>query len=270
MTIIGSSQEKTGSTEDAIQTYNSILPWLSSLETLSLESPLFTMWTERLLVRLCQLCDQSAETGEYLDSAEALQIYRFWSRYWETTGKGTGAEGMAPHRRSAWKAYYDSLSTVLRHELPYSVGSTSNMTEKTPSVPHSHLRLQQRAELKRVETIYETLLLKETQFPKASESNQETEAWTDAVMDNWRILCGPTWSDGDLGEGGKEAVGRGVLDVRHPSSRVYLMEDVTCLICCYLDPLPCSDKNISFYADTTASLHRSRFPGGVPFSFQGL
>lgn len=64
-----------------------------------------------------------------------------------------------------------------------------------------------------METIYENLLIKETKFPKASETNHEVESWVDSVMDNWRLLCGPTWSDEDLGEGGKEGVARGVLDV---------------------------------------------------------
>lgn len=75
------------------------------------------------------------------------------------------------------------------------------------------MRLRQRAELKRVETSYENLLIKETQFPRASESNREIEAWVDSAMDNWRLLCGPTWSDDDLGEGGKEGVARSVLDI---------------------------------------------------------
>lgn len=74
------------------------------------------------------------------------------------------------------------------------------------------MRLRQRAELKRVETIYENLLVKETSFPKASDTNHAIEEWVDSVMDNWRLLCGPTWKDEDLGEGGKEGIARSVLD----------------------------------------------------------
>jgi hypothetical protein len=205
--------------EDAVQTYSSIVPWLSSMKTLGAESSLFRSWTERLLVRLCQLSDQSTETGAHADPAEALRAYRIWANYWDAAGKTAGDEGMARHRRSAWKAYYNTLSSMLRHNSLHIADPT--IAENNPSTnPEKPLlqqpvnaRMQQRAELKRVETVYEGLLLKETPFPKASENNFEIEAWTDSVMDNWRFLCGPKWTDADLGEGGKEAVGRGVLDV---------------------------------------------------------
>jgi hypothetical protein len=202
----GSSQDKTGAVSDAIQTFRSVLPWLSSVDIAS-ESTLFKSWAERLLVRLCQLVDQTTETGEYVEPAEALQAFRLWGKFCGSTGSTGGAESMARHRHSAWKAYYATLSTMLQHDLPYN--TTSEVIGKSTK---SDTKLQQRTELKRVEIIYENLLLKEIHFPKASDGNQEIEEWTDAVVGNWRLLCGPTWSDNDLGEGGKEAVGRGVLD----------------------------------------------------------
>ncbi|KAH7122716.1 hypothetical protein B0J11DRAFT_532151 [Dendryphion nanum] len=209
----GSSHDKTGSVEDAIYTYNSVIPWLSTL-SMGTESSLFKSWTERLLVRLCQLSNQAAETSEYLDVEDSLHVYRFWAKYWEATGKGSGADGMAHPRRSAWKAYYDTLSHILRHNIVYPLeASPESNVEKTSLENNEYLRLQQRAEIKRVEAIYESLLLKETQFPTAKDNNLEIETWTDSVMANWRFLCGPTWTDNDLGEGGKEAVGRGVLDI---------------------------------------------------------
>ncbi|KAF1972267.1 filamentation protein-like protein [Bimuria novae-zelandiae CBS 107.79] len=210
----GSSHEKTGSIEEAVTTFSSILPWLSS-KPIASETPQFRMWAEHLLVRLCHLSDQSSEVGNYTDLTDALQAYRFWAKYWETTAKGGGTEGVsaAKYRRLAWKAYYDTLSTMLRHDVPYEVESVSTdfATEKPAALSQS--RLHQRAELKKVETIYESLLLKETHFPKANETNTEIEKWVDAAMDNWRIFCGPTWTDADLGAGGKEAVGRCMLDI---------------------------------------------------------
>lgn len=167
-------------------------------------------------MRVCILSDQSVGADEFVDPTEALHAYRFWAKYWESNAKTTGTEGSiaARYRRLAWKAYYDTLSTILQHSLPYHAESALlDASEKISLQRYFDTRLQQRAELKRVETVYESLLLTETQFPKASESNQEIEAWTDAVIHNWRYLCSPTWSDQDLGEGGKEAVGRGVLDV---------------------------------------------------------
>lgn len=215
----GTSQERTATVEEALQTYHSILPWLSSLKGAS-TIPQFKVWSERLMVRLCLIADQSAETSELVEPEEALQIYRFWAKSWEYIGNsGSGGESAARLRRLSWKAYYDTLSIILRRRLPYkpeaSITQSQDFSAKEKGLLETNptLRFQQRAELKRVETLYESILLKETQFPKASESNQEIEAWTESVIENWRVLCGPTWTDRDLGEGGKEAVARGVLDI---------------------------------------------------------
>jgi hypothetical protein len=217
LTGTGSALEKTGAIEEATATYTSIIPWLSSTTTPNTESAQFKMWGEQSLVRLCQLSDQSSGAGERINASDALRTYRYWAKFWDATSKSGGSDaagaGAAHYRRLAWKAYYDSLSTILRHDLAYEPDQTPIIHEKPQSTTQSDVRLRQRAELKRVETVYENLLIRETHFPKASETNHEVEAWVDSVMDNWRLLCGPTWSDADLGEGGKEGVARGVLDV---------------------------------------------------------
>lgn len=74
-------------------------------------------------------------------------------------------------------------------------------------------RLRQSSELRRVEATYEGLLLKETVFPNADETNLEVLNWADRVMSNWSVFCGSDWQDKDLGGGGKEAMSRGVLEV---------------------------------------------------------
>lgn len=74
-------------------------------------------------------------------------------------------------------------------------------------------RIAQYAELKRVETAYESLLLNQVGFPKANEANVEVENWTDQVMFNWSLLIGPDWEEDDLENGGKAGVGRRVLAV---------------------------------------------------------
>lgn len=198
---------------DALVTYSSVMPWLSSTSTP--ESVQSNMWTENLLVRLCQLSDQSSDASDIVAPTDALRTYRYWGRHWEVTSKGGGHDvsTAAHHRRRAWKAYYDSLSRILQQGLPYEPEPAPASSEKPPLLTQTSLRLRQRAELKRVETVYEGLLIKETQFPRASEINHEVEAWVDSVMQNWRLLCGPTWTDADLGEGGKEGVARSVLDV---------------------------------------------------------
>ncbi|KAH7359718.1 hypothetical protein BKA66DRAFT_612353 [Pyrenochaeta sp. MPI-SDFR-AT-0127] len=211
----GSALEKTGAIGDAVTTYSSVVPWLASTTTPSTETLQFKMWAENLLVRLCQLSSQASGAGDHVEPSEALQTYRYWARFWEGTAK-TGvsdAANASRHRRLAWKAYYDTLSMILRHDLAFEPDSTHATQEKSALHGQSSVRLRQRAELKRVETVYESLLIKETQFPKASEVNHEIEVWVDSVMDNWRLLCGPTWNDDDLGEGGKEGVARSVLDV---------------------------------------------------------
>lgn len=211
----GSALEKTGAVGEAVTAYSSIMPWLSSTSTPNTESAQFHMWGEHSIVRLCQLSDQSADTGESINAFDALRTYRYWAKFWDASkNSASEADDAARHRRLAWKAYYDSLSTILRRNLPYEPDTTPALAEKPSPNPQSDMRLRQRAELKRVEAVYENLLIKETKFPKASETNHEVESWVDSVMDNWRLLCGPTWTDEDLGEGGKEGVARGVLDVR--------------------------------------------------------
>jgi hypothetical protein len=226
------------------------------------------MWTENVLVRLCQLSDQSSGTGEYITPTEALNTYRYWARFWEATAKHGGSDvpNAARYRRLAWKAYYDTLSTILRHDLEYESEPTSATSEKSPLHTQSSLRLRQRAELKRVETVYESLLIKETQFPKASQTNFEIEAWVDSVMDNWRLLCGPTWSDGDLGEGGKEGIARSVLDVRGQLNWTvcYNSSDT------FIDTLPGSYQDLPLYADSTLSLHCPCIARRVRAGLQGV
>ncbi|KAF1851244.1 uncharacterized protein K460DRAFT_362009 [Cucurbitaria berberidis CBS 394.84] len=212
----GSALEKTGAIHDAVTAYASIIPWLAATTSPGAETLQFNMWSEQVLVRLCQLSDQSSTTSEYVDSSSALRTYRYWARFWEATARSgaSDAANAARYRRLAWRAYYDTLSTILRHNLPYEPESTTPASQEKGSLHSlSSIRLRQRIELKRVETVYENLLIKETQFPKASETNREIEAWVTSVVDNWRLLCGPTWSGDDLGEGGKEGIARSVLDI---------------------------------------------------------
>ncbi|KAF3035898.1 hypothetical protein E8E12_001138 [Didymella heteroderae] len=207
----GSAQESTGATTDAVKTYTSILPWLSSQTA---ESAQFRIWTESLLGRLCQLSDQS-QSSSLIGPSEALQIFRAFDKFSEGSGRNAGSATAdhAKSRRLAWKAYYNTLSTIIHRDLPYEAGTVETTTEQPAISDRTALRLQQRAELKRVEVIYENLLIKETHFPKASESNREIEAWVESVISNWRVLCGASWSDSELGEGGKEGVGRSVIDI---------------------------------------------------------
>lgn len=219
---LGVSQERNGSSAEAFHTYSSILPYLSYLPSLTSVAPQFRLWTERLLTRLCLLWSGPSASRDPTSMDDGLRIFRVWDRLWE--GRATAADteqGSRTARRLVWRAYYDLLSSVVQRDL--STTSSVEASEKRalatlePSqygnTPAS--RLQLRAELNRVEVTYESLLLQETHFPKASERNEEIESWVEAVISNWRVLCGPGWRDEELGEGGKEAVARGVLDVSY-------------------------------------------------------
>lgn len=122
--------------------------------------------------------------------------------------------------RDVWFAYYKKLSEILQRGWLYAPGHTVDtppqILESPETLSNSEFqasRLRQRADLKNIEAINESFLLKETQFPKATDRNEDVEAWAEAVMRNWRVMCGPTWQDEELGEGGKNAVARGVLDI---------------------------------------------------------
>lgn len=147
-----------------------------------------------------------------------MAAYRAWAKFWESRpGQGLVAlRGTSPEigipRRRIWKAYYDTLSKVLQHGLPYPPPGAS--LERSLAAENIHTKLQQRAELQHVQTTYEGLMLEEVKFPRADEVNEEIEEWVEAVMGNWRVLCGSTWRDEDLGEGGKEGLARSVLEVR--------------------------------------------------------
>ena len=228
----GASQELVGNYWDAAYTYHSVLPYISTATLTSNNSPEHRMWTERLLTHHCMLSSRRIAVQERTfkepnnftslsTPSSKIAPFRAWARFWEgrpSQGflKIDGSESQdGPPRRLVWRAYYDSLSMLLQQNTPYppfSDLSTSSQSSSSSSLP-SNLRIQQSVELKRVEATYEGFLLREIPFPKAHEANVEIERWVSQVMTNWRILCGPSWRDEELEQGGQEATGRRVLDV---------------------------------------------------------
>ena len=81
-------------------------------------------------------------------------------------------------------------------------------------------KLAQSTELKRVETVYESVLLKEVGFPKANEPNVEVEEWVEQIMSNWVLLNGSDWEEEDIESGGKSALGRRILAVSFMESLI--------------------------------------------------
>lgn len=209
--IKGSAQSKTGTPAEALETFESALPVLSSVSSSQKQGKELRSWTELYLTGFCIISSLAIKSkiSSILES-ETLSAFRAWGGFWDTQGPAP-VGGRAPQaevsRRYVWREYYVTLSDLLQQELPFPT------TALATTYAQASTRLQQRAELKRVEARYETLLLSEVQFPKAEEASEEVESFVEIVMQNWRILCGSSWQEEDLGEGRSEAVSRGVLDI---------------------------------------------------------
>ena len=193
--------------------------------------PEYKAWLERLLARFCMLSNRQSQSMDgrsekperTIRPEPALTPFRAWAKFWETHKhlEGTANAGIIDgkfRRRHVWQAYYNTLSRILQSNLPHAVAATNlDSLSSNSSVSQTRetmgTRIQQYTELNRVERIYENLLLKEASFPKAGMVNVEVDDWVDQVMANWRVICGPTWQDDDLGQGGQEIAGRNVLEV---------------------------------------------------------
>ena len=210
--IKGSAQSRTGAAAEALETFESALPVLSSTSSSQKQGKELRSWTELFLTGFCIISSLAikSKVTSILES-DTLAGFRAWARFWETQGGEAPIGGRAPQaevsRRHVWREYYITLSYLLQKELPFPTSAlgTTHMQAST--------RLQQRAELKRIEAKYEALLLGEVQFPKADDASEEVESFVDTAMQNWRVLCGSTWQEQDLGAGGSKATCRGVLDI---------------------------------------------------------
>ena len=186
-----------------------MLSYITSLPSAIANTPEQRYWTEGLLTRHCLLSsrhvsvDQESHSISAIPPLRVLAPFRAYSRHWETkSASNTGMPFKAGDRQSpymrTWGCYYDMLSVLLQCKTTQHVFDSKS---------------QQAAELKKVEATYESILVKETKFPRADQTNSHIENWIDQVMANWRVMSGHTWQDADLGEGGKASLARGILDV---------------------------------------------------------
>lgn len=183
-------------------------------------TPELRRYTERLLARACTHYSAKADPKSLSTSDESLRAFRAWGSFWQRSPPPSARDHRVQvPRRQIWKGYYTLLSSLLQRNL-LSTSSAGDLSDSL-LVPYNEAsedssleaKQRQRVELKRIEATYESLLLNETQFPKASQDNEEVEQWVEQAIKNWEIMCGPTWTDAELGKGGKEAVSRGVLDI---------------------------------------------------------
>jgi cargo-transport protein YPP1 len=192
----------------SIEIFRSIEQWIHQHESTLLSQPQLQLWSEQLLAHTALTASDgldvnSRDSDVRIDAA--LQAFRQWAIFSAKSQESIRNEfGVArPIRQKVdiWKAYYLFLSKLLQNGIDQH------------ALGEKHNRLHQAAELRRVETTYETELLRVTRFPKANESNQIIEEWVEQVIRNWEVLCGTSWPDAELGEGGRQAVGRNVLDI---------------------------------------------------------
>lgn len=179
-------------------------------------------WTERLLARACLHFDAQTSSRSTPALTDALRAFTVWNDFWQRSQSNAATSGDSPSRidiprRQVWHAYYNLLSSMLQDGLAYYMASDGRIhigaIHTFPENFRTSSKQSQRADLKRVESTYESLLIQETQFPKASQTNVEVEQWVEQAMKNWRIISGFGWTDAEIGQGGKESVGRTMLDI---------------------------------------------------------
>ncbi|KAL2271723.1 hypothetical protein VTJ83DRAFT_1094 [Remersonia thermophila] len=172
-------------------------------------------WAELFLTEYCMLAAQALRDGaRSLRDPGCLVCFRTWDAYWAPAAKagggvppgGYGFRGSVP-RRQVWAEYYSALSSILQGGLPYPTGGL------LPAAGHeTSARSLLRAELKRIEAIYQALLYNETKFPRADQERAEVEELVRRVMLNWGVLNGRGWKEHDLGAGGRDALCRAALE----------------------------------------------------------
>jgi tetratricopeptide (TPR) repeat protein len=215
--IRAASLESQGKEEEARKLYQEAIGKTPGARSVELRK-----WTERLLARACLHFYARTSTQSIAALTDALRAFNAWNDFWQRSPPTTAGHGDSPSRidvprRQVWRAYYDLLSTILQSGLMYSVISSDRIHLGTKeTIPEDHQmpsKQRQRTDLQRVESTYESLLIQETQFPKASQTNLEVEQLIEQAMRNWRIICGFGWTDAELGQGGKENVSRTMLDI---------------------------------------------------------
>jgi tetratricopeptide (TPR) repeat protein len=206
-----------GQREGALNAFEAALPGLGSVWSAGpAEARQQTRyWAELFLTEYCMLAAQALKDGvRSLRDADCLGCFRIWARYW-SAGKGAGGtvlsggygfRGSVP-RRQVWAEYYHALSEILRADLPFPTGYL-----EAGAGNESSARSQLRAELKKVEAVYQGLLYSETKFPRADEERAEIEDFVCRMMQNWEILNGRGWKEHDLGAGGRDSLCHGTLD----------------------------------------------------------
>lgn len=207
--IQGMLSSQDGRTKQSNDLYQTLLPWLDSNRSLVVSTPQLLYWAQQLLGRVALGSNppESASTAEYDNASNfRLQAFRHWAVLTVKNKPVSSSSSSYGNTRghlsnlAMWRTYYRFLSGILLQRP----GAAECVTITSPDLA---------VEVRRVETSYESELLRHVQFPKATESNKPVEDWVEEVVSNWMILCGPDWMESDLGEGGRNSFGRNVVDI---------------------------------------------------------
>lgn len=207
--IKGILLQKESADMEALFVFHSTLPILSKSSISTRQDHEVRLWTELFLIGACTLSSdilKKSYSPELIKNT--LIAFRLWSKFWNSSKSVGGRLSLADFcRRDVWKEYYIILSKLLEKGLSFDIEKLSTSSNEEPP------RLQQRAELSRVEAYYESLLMAEIDFPKADEASQEVEEFVEVLMRNWRINCGIEKSNQGFGDIGIETISRGVLEI---------------------------------------------------------
>lgn len=231
--------------KEALAAFMAGLPALNRVWSGRPLSKQLAYWAELFLTEFSMLASQAMNAEETsLDDPNALASFRSWAQYWDVVAKnvpgGYGFRGSVP-RREVWKEYYTAISRLLQQDLPFPSGYVRNLANDVSA------RAKLRIELKKVESVYNALLLSETTFPRAEEERSEVERFVELVVQNWSVLCGRGWREQDLGQGGRNSLSRGVLDILY-SAATKTYHSTAILRSLFLVHLSVADFDVAFKA----------------------
>ena len=202
-TAKGELQEALREMQAASDTYSGLLPFIADLLPASGQSRELQRSLDRFLSNACGFIASTNYAGPH-HTVPLMTALRLLSKL-ETPSSSSP-------RRQVWRVYYETITRLVAEGSVFTASSIVNRNF-LGTVERLNFSNQQYAELQRVQIQYEKLLLQDAKFPKAGQSNLEVLSWIDLVMSNWRVVCGPNWTEDEIGSDSKVALGRKTLDV---------------------------------------------------------
>ena len=193
--------------DEAYKVSTRVLDWVNGDSSRVHGDTQVSYWAEQLLGCIAVSSAQSSMSEGFQASQikSTLQSFRRWSTFAvgnrEMPAPAYGNSSKHLSRFSIWQTDYIFVSRILQLGVEY------------PTDNAAHQCRQQVAELHRVETMYENELLRCVQFPHASEAGTVVEEWVEAAVRNWQIICGDSWREDELPEGGRNRLGRNLLEI---------------------------------------------------------